>query len=180
MTTPPSDWSPQPDIAHQQPLAPGRTTNTWAIWVMALLPLLGIVLTLAQNPDAEFHRLAVTMSRQVAAARNGSVVVTQVPFDGGVLLSYALSLILIAIQVFLAIADQRALRRLGVVRPFPWGWVFLNPTYMIGRHVVVRRRVRGSLAPLWVWIVATVVDLAVVGVIFSIAIGHAVSAIQLQ
>lgn len=178
MTDRPSDWAPEPGIADQRPLAPGRTTNTWAIWVTAVLPLLGIVLVLAQNPEAEFHRVAVQAAQQIAAARNGSVVVTQVPFDAGVLLSYGLSLLVVAIQVVLAIVDQRALRRLGIIRPFAWGWVFLNPTYVIGRHVVVRRRVHGSLAPLWTWIVTTGIDLVVVGVIISVALSNAFSGVR--
>ena len=99
----------------------------------------------------------------------GTIVVTTVPIDSGVLLSYGLSIVLLAAQVLLAVSDQRALRRLGIVRPFPWGWAFLNPVYLIGRHVVVRRRVHGSLAPLWVWIVLQAVSFVVIGAVIAAA-----------
>lgn len=157
-STPPSDPTPEPDTAEQRPLADGRTTSTWAIWVMALLPLLGLVVTVAEDPGAEFRRIISRSVQQVQDARNG-VVTVAMPFDAFTLLSLGASVVLIAAQVGLAIADERALRQRGVIRPFAWGWVLLNPTYLIGRHVVVRRRVRGSLAPLWVWIGTEVVAL---------------------
>ena len=179
MTSPsPSDWTPEPDVSQQRPLAPGATTNTWAIWVMALLPLLGIVITLAEDPGAEFRRIIARSVQQIHDAQNG-VVTTTMPFDGYTLLSLGSSLVLIAVQVGLAIADQRTLRHRGIVRPFAWGWVFLNPTYIIGRHVVVRRRVRGSLAPLWVWIVVEVIALVVTTVVFATAMSAALASVTL-
>ena len=160
----------------QQPLPDGRTTNTWAIWVMALLPLLGVLVVLAEDPGAEFRRIIARSVQQIHDARSG-VVTVQAPFDGYTALSLGSSIVLIAIQVGLAIADQRALERRGVVRPFSWGWVFLNPTYIIGRHVVARRRVRGSLAPLWVWIATEVVGLVVSATVVTLAVSSALQSV---
>ncbi len=144
---------------------------------MAVLPLLSIVVMLAEDPGAEFRRIVARSVQQFQDARTG-VVVVQAPFDGYTLLSLGVSLVLIAVQVALAIADQRALRERGVIRPFPWGWVFLNPTYIIGRHVVVRRRVHGSLAPLWVWIVTYVVALVVSITVITVALSSALSTVS--
>ena len=37
-------------------------------------------------------------------------------------------------------------------------WAILDIVYVIGRSVVVRRRVRGSMLPLWAWVAATVIS----------------------
>ena len=57
--------------------------------------------------------------------------------------------------------------------------MFLNPTYIIGRHVVVRRRVRGSLAPLWVWIATEVLALAVSATVLTLAVNSALSSVTI-
>lgn len=174
MTAQPSNWEPLPNVADQRPLAPGTSTNTWAIWVMALLPLLGIVTTLAQNPAAQLQQALARSEQQLQAAQNGTVVTTtSIGISGSALLSFGLGIVLLAVQVLLAVRDQRTLAARGVVRPFPWGWAFLNPVYIIGRHVVVRRRVKGSLAPLWVWIVVQVVALAIIASVYVAAFSAA-------
>ena len=177
-TPPPSGWTPEPDVSQQQPLPEGRTTNTWAIWVMVLLPLLSVVVTLAEDPGAEFRRIIARTVQQVHDARSG-VVTIRAPFDSYTVLSLGVSVVLVAIQVGLAVADQRTLRRRGGIRPVSWGWAFLNPTYMIGRHVVVRRRVRGSLAPLWVWIATEAVALVVSATILTLAVSSALGSVSL-
>ncbi|HAQ9640229.1 TPA: hypothetical protein IYE67_003168, partial [Enterococcus faecium] len=54
------------------------------------------------------------------------------------------------------------LRDRGVDRPFPWAWALLGPlVYLIGRSVVVRRRVGGSAAPLWLYLGLTVLGFAI-------------------
>lgn len=59
------------------------------------------------------------------------------------------------------------------------GWAFLNPTYIIGRHVVVHRRVAGSLTPLWVWIGVEIVSLAVTTTVMSLAVNSALRSVGL-
>lgn len=67
----------------------------------------------------------------------------------GVLLGSSLTSI--ALCLLLAGLDARRLRRLGLVRPFPWGFAALSGiVYVIGRHVVLRRVVATRGAPLWV------------------------------
>ena len=89
---------------------------------------------------------------------------------GGVLglLPYALS-------VLLAALDRRALGRLGVVRPFHWAYAFIPaPVYLIGRTVVLRRRVGRGLAPLLTWLamIAAVIVLGGLAAVV-IAVTHA-------
>lgn len=179
MSTPDSwsSWQPQDAVDQQQPLPAGRTTNTWAIWVTAILPLLGLVTTLVEDPGAQIRRSLARTAQQLQDP--STVPVPTIGIDGATLASSGISLLILAVQVFLAISDQRALRRLGVVRPFSWGWVFLNPTYVIGRHVVVRRRVHGSLAPLWVWIATTALSIVVTSVVLVAAFQSAFATIDL-
>lgn len=59
-----------------------------------------------------------------------------------------------AATVWFAVLDVRELRARGFVRPFHWGWSFLGSiVYVIGRHVVIRRRGGSDRAPLVVMIV---------------------------
>ena len=70
--------------------------------------------------------------------------------------TFGLSLLLSAAWVLLAVADMRRLGRIGVVQPFHWAWSLLGIVYPIGRAVVLHRRVRSGLGPLWLLIGATV------------------------
>jgi hypothetical protein len=77
------------------------------------------------------------------------------------------SYILFALSIVLAWRDRAALLQSQVPRPFHWAWSFLSPTvYIIGRSVIVRRRVGSGIAPMWVHIIsaviATIVYLAVI------------------
>src|SRR5206468_9638315 len=58
--------------------------------------------------------------------------------------------------VVLAFLDRRILLRRGIVRPFHWVWSVLPLVYLIGRSVVLRRRVGRGSAPLWVSLLLSV------------------------
>lgn len=78
-------------------------------------------------------------------------------------------LVLGAFAVLFAWLDHRALRRRGIEAPFAWGWAALAAVatlgvYVVGRTVIVRRRTGGGLAPVWVWLAATLVGLVVFAV----------------
>jgi len=73
--------------------------------------------------------------------------------DPGYLIILAVSFIYWAGGVLLAFLDYRALKAVGVPRPFHWAWTFLSSlVYIIGRTVIVKRRTGGGLGPLWVYI----------------------------
>lgn len=122
------------DASSGEPSAPAVPTNTWPMWVIAVLPLVGIALD------------ALGLGPRPSSPGTFTVSIAFVPLVVGLLL---------------AAADRRILLERGVVRPLHWGWAFLAPVYVIARSVVVHRRVNGSLAPLLVWIVSSLVALAV-------------------
>lgn len=71
----------------------------------------------------------------------------------------------IAIALWCAHRDARDLRRVGVERPFPWGFAAIaGLVYVIGRHVVLRGVTRPSPAPLAATVVLYVVFYLAFGV----------------
>jgi len=130
------------------------------IWILALLPLLGGIAVWFIHIDVS--GLVDLMRRVSEEQQAGGPVVTVDPasiYGGGYWVSAAVGWGGYAAAIVLAVFDARRLRRIGVERPFSWGWAFLmNIVYVIGRSVVVRRVAspRG-LAPIWVLIAAYVV-----------------------
>jgi len=76
----------------------------------------------------------------------------------------ALGLVGYALTVFAAFRDYKHLIAAGAVRPFHWAFAFIPYAlvYLIGRHVVLRKMVRTSGAPLWVHIGLWVLYIAAV------------------
>ncbi|RIJ54967.1 DUF2510 domain-containing protein [Clavibacter phaseoli] len=152
-------YSPQP-YAQQQytpatppPQVPASTPPfTWAIWVLAALPVISLISILGL--DLRQTMTPMQYGRGAMLPGLGYVVVQLVSF-----LVYGAS---VAVAYF----DWRDLGRRGIVRPFHWAWTFLGSgVYVIGRSVIVRRRITGNpgrvLAPLWLWIGVTVIFLFV-------------------
>lgn len=73
------------------------------------------------------------------------------------------SVVYYAVTVLFAFLDWRQLRARGVDRPFHWAWSFFvvvigtGLVYLIGRTVVLRKRTRSGLAPLFAAIAVNVV-----------------------
>lgn len=128
----------------QQPELEGIDTNTRPMWIIAVLPLVGILTGLVPVPAGAPFRPNEPLDE---------VVLT--------LVSYALTLALTVVEILLAVADRRILIARGLIRPMHPGWALLDPVYVIGRSVVVRRRVRGSLRPLAVWIGSMVIAIVI-------------------
>lgn len=126
----------------QQPDLEGVDTDTQPMWAIAFLPLVDSLIALI---PAQFNGFAPDPT-PVGVALN--------------LVTAALSLGLVVVEVLLAVADRRLLTQRGLIRPMHPAWAILDPVYVIGRAVVVRRRVGGSLKPLWVWIGTSVVAFA--------------------
>ena len=132
----------QPYGAAPAPKAPeGTSPSTPYIWLIALLPVVTLILSVAQLS---------TIDQMIANASdpNGPL------FTTTDLLTTGVSLLLAAATVVFAFLDARTLAARGVPRPFHWAWSFFAllsaPVYMIGRSVVVRRRVGSGLAPMFV------------------------------
>lgn len=125
--------APASDSTSVEGHAPGEVrTDTWAMWLIAVLPLTGLL-------------------RGVP----GFVPPIAAPGSSGPALTVSVAFVPLVVGLLLAAADRRILAARGVLRPLHWGWAVIDPVYVIGRSVVVRRRVQGSLAPLWLWLVAT-------------------------
>lgn len=138
----------------ERPRIPDSTpVYTPLIWVLAVLPLVGILPNLLYRPEYRFHMVGGIRTVDPLSI-----------FTPAYLAVLALGFALYALQVVLCWLDRRELQRRGVVRPFHWAWSFLaGIVYVIGRSVIVHRvaRPRG-LVPIWVIIATTVVNLVVV------------------
>jgi hypothetical protein len=137
----------------QPALDPGAQVNTPFIWVIALLPLLSAIAFLTWDAEGTFRR-ALEDPQHASAAQFT---------DAGYLLTSAVGFLIYPAVVLLAYFDWRALTRMGVVKPFHWAWSFLTIVYIIGRPVVLRRRVHRGLAPLWTFLVVYLVVVVVIG-----------------
>jgi len=133
----------------QPPLADATPVYTVQIWAIALLPLL----TLFAIAD-EFAAQSIF----------GAGMVGPVTLDPALLFVQAVSLVIYAASIVLALFDYRALQRAGYLRPFHWAWTFITPgAYVVGRSIVVKRRIGRGYAPMWLWIAVVVGGIIVTG-----------------
>ena len=116
-------------------------TNTWQMWAIAALPLANLPLNLIPAVNA--------FSATTTLTGAGTPVL---------ILNLAISVALITIEVLLAVLDQRGADPTWSDEPDAPG--VGDPRHRL-RHwavLVVCRRVRGSLLPLWAWVAATVIS----------------------
>jgi hypothetical protein len=125
------------------------------------------VTAIALSPIIAMGLVVVTMRRALELAVPGRTGV-----DAGDLgVVQIASFVLWIGIVLLAWLDHRTLRSRGLERPFSWAWALLGPlVYLIGRSVVVRRRVGGSAAPLWLYLGLTVLG-SIIAVIVVVSSG---------
>jgi hypothetical protein len=150
----------------------GTNPNTVWVWILAVLPLLGVVGLLLFNP-ASYMQSVISSTGSDPTSASVMQAETAMLTSPGYLILVALGFITYAITVVFAALDWRQLKVLGVPKPFHWAWTFLPSygqfVYMIGRFVIVKRRTGTGLAPLWVWI-ATIVVVFIVGVVWAISL----------
>lgn len=156
---PPLATAAAPTAIEQPPLAAGSHVNTLWAWLVAILPLVSLIALPLIDYRSYFEN-------SLNPSRSATAVLGQLA-NPGLLLSQLVGFLSLAATVVFALLDHRALRALGVVRPFHWAWSFLTPVYMIGRAVVLRRRVHRGVAPTWVYfavyVLVLIVNLAVIG-----------------
>ena len=141
--------------AQQAPEGTNPTT-VWA-WLIAFWPLIGFINT------------AITFAFGNSFA-NAPISYSAPTPD--VLATYGVSFIAWVAFALIAYADYRELVNRMVPRPFHWAFAIIPfpIVYVIGRSVVVYSRTRRGLAPLFVWIGASVLNFVVsVGIAFWIA-----------
>ncbi len=142
-----------PGYADPEKAPDGTRPGTVWIWIFVLLPLLQLV---------ELPLIATFYEKVFSVGLSNPTAMTQLELSpaSGIVAIDGISLLLYAVLVVLAVLDYRALRARGVPRPFHWAWTFLSSTiYIIGRTVIVRRRIGAGMAPLWIYIVVVVASI---------------------
>ncbi len=121
------------------PLPAGSRVDGAAIWLLVVLPW--VIASSVFLFDAGTLLRALWDDDATGALRYALL-------HAGVLLGG--TAVSIGLALLLAFLDQRRLRGLGLVRPFPWGFAAVGGiVYVIGRHVVLRRVTDTRGAPLW-------------------------------
>jgi quinol-cytochrome oxidoreductase complex cytochrome b subunit len=137
--------------------------NPWPIWVLILLPLVVAIPLLTVDFTAYF--------REIVAAERSQGIGSIPP---GYLFAQLANLAAYPAMVVLAYLDTRSLRRIGLDRPFHWAWSFLGIVYIIGRAVVLKRRVGRGTAPLWIYLLVSIGVGAYVGAVVGSAAAQAI------
>jgi hypothetical protein len=133
------------------------------IWILALLPLVNAITIWFVHVDVA--RLVDFMQQASQASQDGTVLrqgfAPAALYGPGYWVAVTLGWVGYAVAIVLAYFDEKRLGRVGVERPFQWGWAFLTSTvYVIGRSVIARRvAAPRGLAPIWVLIGAYVVTI---------------------
>lgn len=141
-----TDAAPRTDIA----------TNTVWVWLLAFLPLVGVLSLFL------FDWSTFIQESFYAQVYGGGSTATETIVSAVVTLA---SVVYYAVTVLFAFLDWRQLRARGVERPFHWAWSFFVVmissalVYVIGRAVILRKRTRSGLAPMWAAIAVNVVSL---------------------
>jgi len=150
----------------EQPKAPaGTQTGTLWIWLVVVLPLVGLISFFLIDWKAYLDSIIPT-SLNSATNPYASLAIYTSP---GYVISQVLSWLMYGLTVLFAALDFRELRKRGVPKPFHWAFAFIpwNLVYVIGRSVVARRRAGNGMAPLWV-AVAIDVLLLIAGIVLGV------------
>jgi hypothetical protein len=145
----------------------GAAAETAAVEPRVALTATPFVTAIALTPIIVTALAVVTMRRVLELAVPGRTGVDA----GDLVVVQVASLVLWLGVVLLAWLDHRTLRDRGLERPFSWAWALLGAlVYLVGRSVVVHRRVGGSAAPLWLYLGLSVLG-SIVAVIVVVSSG---------
>jgi hypothetical protein len=153
----------QPGQAAPKLRAPeGTEPNTVWIWILVLLPILGF-LPLPFIPWQSYVESTMQNPTSPTGVLDSQFAIFTSP---AYLASIALSFVVYAGTVVLALLDYRELTARSVPKPFHWALSFIPSygylVYIIGRTVVVKSRTDRGLGPLWLTIAVFVL-----GIVFS-------------
>jgi hypothetical protein len=135
-------------------LPEGTRTDTVWIWIVALATFLSLIPMFFLDFGGYIR---ASMSLETGTYRGLPPELAN--FFGIYALTLLLAFVTYGLTILAAFRDYRHLIGLGAVRPFHWAFAFIPYAlvYLIGRHVVLRKMVRTSGAPLWVHIALWVV-----------------------
>jgi hypothetical protein len=152
---------------HREPREADTAAEAQATRPTPALTATPFVTAIALTPIIVMALAVVTMRRALELAVPGRTGVDA----GDLVVVQVASLVLWLGVVLLAWLDHRTLRARGLERPFSWAWALLGAlVYLVGRSVVVHRRVGGSAAPLWLYLGLTVLG-SIVAVIVVVSSG---------
>lgn len=143
----------RPELLGAAPqVAPGTPTGTVWVWLVVLLPLVGLLPLFFWDARGYLEQSMLDPTAQFTMM-----------LDPWYLVLSLLGWVIYGLGVWFSYLDYAALRRLGFQQRFHWAWTFLwSLVYVIGRTVVVRRQAGGrGAAPMWAAIAVTVVATAV-------------------
>jgi hypothetical protein len=148
-------------VPARRQLPPDAPIYTVWIWLVVLLPLVGILLLLVTNPFSGYVEYFRTLETSTRPSLQSSLQI----YTPGLVIDSLFGWVLFAAMVVFSWLDYRELGRRGVERPFHWAWSFLSSAvYVIGRSVIVRRVApRRGLVPIWVMIAVTGLSFIVTG-----------------
>ncbi|MBO9578509.1 MAG: DUF2510 domain-containing protein [Microbacteriaceae bacterium] len=143
----------------QPQLAPaGTSPQTAWIWILTLLPILGVI-------PLFFWDLSGLLSRMIAASGSDGTASAAAAIalfaDPAYLTLVGLGLVSTVLTIVFAYVDWKGLRERGVPQPLHWAWIFFifvvsDLIYIIGRDVVAKRRTGRWSGAAWVAIVIRV------------------------
>jgi len=148
------------------------------VWLIVLLPVLSTIAALGYLAETQQRLLDVLALVPMGSSSSLDVERFIVAELNAFLTPWYLVLtlsgwVIYGLSVWFAALDARDLAARGVIRPFPWPWAFLSSlVYVIGRHVVVRRRGGRGSAPLIVMIAIQVVAVIAVSVWASVFVSQ--------
>ncbi|WP_166804819.1 DUF2510 domain-containing protein [Cryobacterium sp. Sr8] len=130
-----------------------------SIWMIVGLPLLSLFALVAFDLTGFLIGFTSGLSTMVDLSVTSWLALLNPDFY----FLYALALAARIASLIFSYVDWRGLRSDGIDRPFHWAWSFLSvDLYVLGRSIVVRRRVGRGLLPIGVMVLLWVVSYAVV------------------
>jgi hypothetical protein len=151
-------------LIRQPALSTSTSVSPWPVWAIAMLPLLAAAPVLLL--DLKSYARAVLVASEAHAVA---------PLPPGFLAAQLLGVVTFVAAVVLAHLDRRMLIHRGVVRPFHWAWAVVPLAYLIGRAVILRRRVGRGSAPVWVYLLLSVAVGVVEGILVTASVASVIA-----
>jgi hypothetical protein len=157
----------------------GTKPFTPYIWVLALIPIIQFAISVNYLRDfgGYFQRiLAVTLSSTLDGSSGGAISgdlfrAELSIFSPAYFLVLIGGFVLYGLSAFFAYRDWRTLQRREVPRPFHFAFAFISSgVYIIGRSVIVRRRIGRGISPMWVWIGLIIAETIVLSIMIAVVI----------